>query len=198
MDAFEAQSFKDLAEPTRLADATEGRRHRRVPMRLPCKFKLPDGKLRQGVLSNLSVSGAAVVCRPGALNGDRVELIVPDLGRYQGKVVRLNPRGFGVTLSGARQDRVARADALQIFLNRPAASSRAVRYPMAEEAVIETVTGQVAHCLILDVSETGASVATALYPRIGETVMIGRKRGIVARHHEDGLGITFMHPMGSR
>ncbi|GGY44627.1 PilZ domain-containing protein [Parvularcula lutaonensis] len=198
MDSFQAQSIRDLAEPSRLAEAARGRRHRRVPMRLPMKFKLPDGKARQGVLANLSVSGAGVIARPGALNGDKVELVVPDLGRFTGTVVRLNPRGFGVELSGTRADRIARADALQIFLNRPSENSRAVRYPLAEEAVLETVTGQVAHCLILDVSETGASVATALYPRIGETVMIGRKRGIVARHHEEGLGITFMLPMGAR
>lgn len=195
MSAFEPERF---FEPARIHDAEQGRRHRRVSMELPMKYRLAGGELQPGVLADLSVRGAWIAARPGAMVGDEVSLFVQDLTRLDGKVARLGDRGFGVSLGGGKADRAARADALMVFLNRPSQHSRAVRYPTAEESVLETVTGQVAHCVILDVSETGASVATALYPALGEKVRVGRKRGVVVRHHEDGIGISFTGSDGQR
>lgn len=190
------EAFAPGAGTREIADASHGRRHRRVSMRLPVTFTLPDGVRRDGVLNDLSVRGAAIIARPGALAGDDVTLHVPDLGTLTGRVRRLYARGFGLALGGTKDDRLARADALTVFLNRPETAARAVRFPMAEESVVETMTGRVAHCVILDISKTGASIATALYPEIGEKVRIGRKAAIVTRHHADGIGVNFTRPQG--
>lgn len=188
------EAFAPGAATRPIAEASRGRRHRRVSMRLPITFTLPSGARHEGVLSDLSVRGAAVIARPGVLAGDVLTLNIPDLGAIVGRVRRLYPGGFGMALSGSKEERLARADALTVFLNRPETASRAVRFPMAQESVIETMTGRVAHCVILNVSRSGASVATALFPEIGEKVRIGRKAGVVTRHHADGISVTFTRP----
>ncbi|NNU15454.1 hypothetical protein HK107_03850 [Parvularcula sp. ZS-1/3] len=184
--------FEQDAE--RLEDAADGRRERRVSLRLPLYFRLPDGRRRPGVLADLSVRGAAVIAPPAAILRDEVVLEVPDLGTLQGKVRRLTDKGFGITLTGTKSERIARADALTVFLNRPSEADRPVRFPTREQAVLTTADGFSVQCVILDISGTGASIATALFPSIGATVRIGRKKGVVTRHHAEGIGISFPPP----
>jgi hypothetical protein len=52
-------------------------------------------------------------------------------------------------------------------------------------------------CRIIDVSESGAAVATDQRPAIGALVTLGKVQGRVVRHLEDGFAIEFtrlQHP----
>ena len=52
-------------------------------------------------------------------------------------------------------------------------------------------------CRIIDVSESGAGVATEQRPPIGTLVTLGKVAGRVVRHLEDGFAIEFtrlQHP----
>ena len=47
------------------------------------------------------------------------------------------------------------------------------------------------NCRVIDVSLSGASVACTVKPEIGTMVILGRMRGRVVRHHEQGLALQF-------
>ena len=52
-------------------------------------------------------------------------------------------------------------------------------------------------CRIIDVSQSGAGIATDQRPPIGSRVMLGKVQGRVVRHLEDGFAIEFtrlQHP----
>jgi len=52
-------------------------------------------------------------------------------------------------------------------------------------------------CRIIDVSESGAGIASNERPAIGALVTLGRVQGRVVRHLEDGFAIEFtrlLHP----
>ena len=52
--------------------------------------------------------------------------------------------------------------------------------------------GIVVPCKILDVSISGASVATDARPVPGQVVQLGKLRARVVRHHENGLALEFL------
>jgi hypothetical protein len=174
-----------------IGEASEKRRHRRVPVGLPCRFSLPRNGEREGVLLDLSVRGAGVSAARGAVIGDRVTLKVADIGQVAGQVIRVDEGGFGLILGGGKAERVARADQLMVLLHHTNGPNRARRFPQGRETVLERANGEVAHCTIIDVSETGASISSLLRPALGERVRIGRKRAEVVRYHRDGFGVAF-------
>ncbi len=47
-------------------------------------------------------------------------------------------------------------------------------------------------CKVALGSAIGAAVAAEARPPIGSEVMLGKLRGKVVRHHDDGIGIEFM------
>ena len=53
-------------------------------------------------------------------------------------------------------------------------------------------TGTVSDCRVIDVSLSGASVATRLRPDLNTLVVLGRLRGRVVRHHDHGFAIEFV------
>ena len=52
--------------------------------------------------------------------------------------------------------------------------------------------GDVHSCRIIDISLSGASVACSVKPPIDTVVILGRMRGRVVRHHDQGIGIQFI------
>ncbi|MEM1409948.1 MAG: PilZ domain-containing protein [Pseudomonadota bacterium] len=194
MDSFIAQP-RSTPRFVRHGEASKGtaadRRHRRVVMRRPVRFVLPDGEDRKGTIVDMSVRGAGIEAEPAAIVGDDVVLHVGDLGRLKGRVAGLHARGFGVMLNASKEQRIMLADALTIALNNVGSPRQEMRYVKNEEAFIETLDGDFSYCRILDVSSGGAMVATALDAEVGMVVRIGRKKATVARIFDGGLGIAF-------
>jgi hypothetical protein len=52
--------------------------------------------------------------------------------------------------------------------------------------------GDVHNCRVIDVSLSGASVATAVKPPLDTVVILGRMRGRVVRHHDQGIPLQFV------
>jgi hypothetical protein len=52
--------------------------------------------------------------------------------------------------------------------------------------------GDVHACRVIDVSLSGASVACAVEPPVDTVVILGRMRGRVVRHHDQGVAIQFV------
>lgn len=185
------ERFVRPGDEERLKGSPADRRYRRVRVHLPVRFLLPDGIERHGHVTDLSVRGAAVASPPAAIVGDAIVLHVGDVGRLAGKVAGLHDKGFGVMLAGSKEERQFLADALTVLLHPESSFKRAMRFSNENETVLETDSGLRAFGRIVDLSETGASIATAMFPALGERVRIGRKRGTVVRHTPGGIGVTF-------
>jgi len=52
--------------------------------------------------------------------------------------------------------------------------------------------GDVHNCRVIDVSLSGASIACAIKPAIDTVVILGRMRGRVVRHHDQGIALQFV------
>src|SRR3990170_4085783 len=52
--------------------------------------------------------------------------------------------------------------------------------------------GDVHNCRVIDVSLSGASIACAVKPPMGTVVILGRMRGRVVRHHDQGVALQFV------
>jgi hypothetical protein len=52
--------------------------------------------------------------------------------------------------------------------------------------------GEVHNCRIIDVSLSGASVACSVKPPIDTVVILGRMRGRIVRHHDQGIALQFV------
>ena len=192
------QGNKDAAKFVRqtneevLTGSPADRRYRRVLAKRPVRFVLPAGVQRNGTLIDASIRGVSVATKPGAIVGDEVELYIGDLGHLKGRVAGLHERGFGVTLSATKEQRIFLADALTVMLNAALVDDRPMRFAIGEETNLETLEGHIAHSRIVDLSGTGAQLITALQPTTGDRVLVGRKRATVVRVFEGGVGVSFV------
>lgn len=64
--------------------------------------------------------------------------------------------------------------------------------PRNGEQTLQLAEGIVVTCRVLDVSISGASVATPARPGIGTEMMVGKLRARVVRHHPQGFGVQFI------
>ncbi len=64
--------------------------------------------------------------------------------------------------------------------------------PKNGESTLQLAEGIVLSCRVLDVSISGASVATPARPEIGSEVLLGKLRARVVRHHSQGFGVQFI------
>ena len=63
--------------------------------------------------------------------------------------------------------------------------------PKNSSSTLILPNGEAYECRVIDVSLSGASIASIVKPPIGTNVVLGRMRGQVVRHHDKGLAIQF-------
>lgn len=189
------------ADPARTFDAAreEKRLHRRVPVKLSARFMTPDGTEHQGRITNISAGGAYIHARCLLAEGDPLLLYIDEVGRLEGRVIRLEQNAFVVSFDAGRRRNQKTADTLiwlhnggNKILNRRAAA----RIRQNRPAVARLETGAERTCVILDISTSGASIGISPRPAVGKTFAVGRMRVRVVRHHEEGVGVEFITPDG--
>ncbi|MGV8997883.1 MAG: PilZ domain-containing protein [Parvibaculaceae bacterium] len=176
----------------------ERRRHPRVPVTVKGRFLAPDGTEHACAIRDMSLSGIALICETPINLGSHLIIYLDDFGRFEGDVVRTFDGGFAIetALSGARRDRVADRLAAYAKGDKGVGARAFQRYAPAEAGVEESsvltlADGQTAPCRIVDMSLGGANVGTELRAPIGTHVSIGRMKGRVVRHTEEGIAIAF-------
>ncbi|MFO1090291.1 MAG: PilZ domain-containing protein [Hyphomicrobiales bacterium] len=157
------------------------------------RFMLPDGSEFPCQISDVSPDGALFMSDAPVAPGTAIVAYLDGLGRVEASVGRILPKGFHAlfSLTGARRDRfVARLNAMASGVDP---LRRHERYAPREQASqIALADGRVYPCEIIDISLSGASVRLAVLPRIGTVVTLGKMRGHVVRHHDHGVGISFV------
>jgi hypothetical protein len=186
----------DVAHKTAHAiQLSEKRRHKRVELVLPARFMLPDRSEHQATVLNMSVSGIALASDQRPPKGTSVIVYVKEIGRLEGMVVRHIAKGFAAVFDVKQVQRDRLVEKLTVHMNRAHFQDLDVRehsrIASDEEAKLILQDGSVVACRVLDMSFGGVSLATNVFPPLGDSVMIGRMRGRVVRHHDYGIGVAF-------
>lgn len=173
------------------------RRHRRVPVTVFGRFMREDKQEYPCQVINMSAGGMAVLASANCHDGERIVAYLDNLGRIEGVVVRSFDGGFAVRILASLYKRERIANLLTWLVNQKALGLGEERkhervVPRINASKLILPNGEVHNCRVIDVSLSGASVACTVKPPEGTVVILGRMRGRVVRHHDQGMAIQFV------
>jgi hypothetical protein len=173
------------------------RRHRRVPVNLAGRFMREDKQEYPCQIVNMSAGGMAVLAPVICNEGERIIAYLDNLGRIEGVVVRPIEGGFAVRILASLYKRERIANLLTWLINHKSLGLGEERkhervVPRVSSSKLILPNGEVHSCRIIDVSLSGASVACSVKPPVGTVVILGRMRGRVVRHHDQGMALQFV------
>jgi hypothetical protein len=180
----------------------ERRRFQRVRVDLLGRFMLADRREFPCQVINMSPGGMALLAPVSGQPGERIIAYVDHVGRVEGHIARLFENGFAMTISATTRKRDKLAAQLTWLANRhilnlPEDRRHGRIQPRNPMARLVLPNGVNLTCRIIDMSQSGAGVATKERPAIGTIVSLGKVQGRVVRHLEDGFAIEFtrlQHP----
>jgi PilZ domain-containing protein len=173
------------------------RRHRRVPVTVFGRFMREDKQEYPCQVVNMSAGGMALLAPVACRDGERIVAYLDNLGRIEGVVVRSLEGGFAMRILASLHKRERIANLLTWLTNQKALGLGEERkhervVPRINASKLILPNGDVHNCRVIDVSLSGASVACAVKPEIGTVVILGRMRGRVVRHHDQGVALQFV------
>jgi PilZ domain len=182
--------------------SAERRRFQRVRVNLLGRYMLADRREFPCQVVNMSPGGMAVIAPVSGTAGERIIAYVDHLGRLEGHVARTFQNGFAMTISATARKRDKLAAQLTWLANRqilglPEDRRHGRITPRNPTGRLIMPNGVNLTCRIIDVSQSGAGIATDQRPAIGALVTLGKVQGRVVRHLEDGFAIEFtrlQHP----
>ena len=187
-----------LAEriPSLRALNQDRRRHQRVKVNLLGRYMLPDRREFPCQVINMSPGGMALVAPVSGGPGDRIIAYVDHLGRLEGQIARVFENGFAMTISATARKRDKLAAQLTWLANRhildlPEDRRHGRIVPRNPVGRLILPNGVNLTCRVIDVSQSGAGIASKERPPIGTLVTLGKVQGRVVRHLEDGFAIEF-------
>jgi hypothetical protein len=188
--------------PSTLPHAQERRRHQRVRVNLLGRYMLVDRREYPCQVVNMSPGGMALVAPVCGQVGDRVIAYVDHLGRLEGVIARQLQNGFAMTIAATSRKRDKLAAQLTWLANRHILNlpedrrhGRFVPTQVLARLIMPNRTN--IGVRIIDLSLSGAGIATSNRPEIGSLVTLGRIPGRVVRHLEEGFAMEFtrlQHP----
>ena len=185
-----------------LPHAQERRRHQRVRVDLLGRYMLADRREYPCQVINMSPGGMALIAPVSGNVGDRVIAYVDHLGRLEGQIARQLQNGFAMTISATSRKRDKLAAQLTWLANRhilnlPEDRRHGRFVPKMVMARLVMPNGTNIGVRIIDLSLSGAGIATSQRPEIGSHITLGRIPGRVVRHLEEGFAMEFtrlQHP----
>ena len=178
------------------------RRHQRVRVNLLGRYMLADRREFPCQVVNMSPGGMALIAPVAGEPGERVIAYVDHLGRLEGKIARVFQNGFAMTIGATARKRDKLAAQLTWLANRhilglPEDRRHGRIVPRNPIGRLILPNGVNLTWRIIDVSESGAGIASDQRPPIGTLLTLGKVPGRVVRHLEDGFAVEFtrlQHP----
>jgi hypothetical protein len=147
---------------------------------------------------NISLNAMVLAAPVLGTLGERVILYSEPFGRLHGAITRLMSNGFAMSIAAAPETR-EKLDAKLAWLakQKDAPDLRDSRrhrrvVPRNPTATILTADGRITSCLVIDFSDSGASVSADLCPEIGTPLAVGKMIGRVVRRFAEGFAIEFI------
>lgn len=171
---------------------------KRLPVELPGRVMLSDRFEMPCMaisISNLEVE--IVAPRQGKI-GERIVCYIEHIQRIEAEIVEIAETSFVARISnGARGSRDKTAARIRWALekDRLGENRRSERIEPVRKA-IELKIGDLHHKgRLIDVSISGAAIATTERPRVDAFVTVGHTRARVVRHLPDGIAVEFVMPL---
>ncbi len=180
----------------------EKRRFQRVRVNLLGRYMLADRREFPCQVTNMSPGGMELAAPVSGMEGERVVAYIDHLGRLEGAIVRLLPNGFAMTISATQRKRDKLAAQLTWLANRhilglPEDRRHERIIPQNSRTTVTMPNGTTLTCRIVDMSLSGASVASQTVPPVGTAITVGKVQGRVVRHIDGGFAVEFarlQHP----
>jgi hypothetical protein len=193
MPALQTQHALGLPEGDR-------RRYQRVKISLLGRCMFTDRRECPCQLVEISPGDAVFVSPFCGEPGEKVIAYMDSIGRLEGTIVERIEHGFLMSISASQRKRDKLADTLTWLANRHvlnlAEDRRHLRRtPKRTDTSVVFADGTTQTCRVIDMSLSGAALATAVRPPLGSAVKLGRLGARVVRHFDDGIGIEFMRLM---
>jgi hypothetical protein len=148
-------------------------------------------------LCSISPNDAIVKAPVSGAEGERVSVYFNAFGILPAQVCRGLPDGFEMAfeLGQAERENLAAKIVWHKRLSE-GGLTEAREFPrVVPENAASMVTlpsGEQEHCVVADISRSGAAVLTACRPGIGTPVALGRMIGRVVRHTAEGFALQFL------
>lgn len=177
--------------------AVERRQNRRVALVLLGRFMRASRHEYPCKLTDISVTGAAMHSPVAVETGEHIVAYFDHIGGIEGTVARTFEGGFAITMMATQYKREKIAAQLTWILNKHelplTADRRHDRVRVTNEhSTLKLDEGITVECKVIDVSLSGASIATNARPPIGSEIVFGKLRCRVMRHHDQGIGVAFL------
>jgi hypothetical protein len=174
----------------------ERRRFQRVKVNLLGRYMLADRREFACQVVNMSPGGMALIAPVRGQMSERVIAYVDHVGRLEGLIARHFENGFAMTIAATARKRDKLAAQLTWLANRhilglPEDRRHGRIAPHNPAARLILANGVNLACRVIDISQSGAAVATDQRPELGAPITIGKTPGRVVRHLEDGIAIEF-------
>ncbi|MCB1493945.1 MAG: PilZ domain-containing protein [Rhodobiaceae bacterium] len=179
-----------------LSKDMERRRFQRVKVSLLGRFMLPTHEEYPCQTRDISPGDVAIITPVPAKLGERIICYFDHIGRVEGKVTRTFVDGFALRFNATARKRDKLAAQLTWLANRDALNlPEDRRHERIEQgrrmSEITLPDGRRHKCQVIDISMSGAAVKLEARPPVGSPITLGRMRGRVVRHTEEGIGIEF-------
>ena len=172
------------------------RRNQRVNVNLLGRFMLEDRREFPCQTQNMSPGSLALTTPIIGRVGERVVAYIDHIGRVEGLITRVFDGGFAMTIVATLRKKDKLAAKLTWLANRheldlPEDRRHDRATPNISVVTIALPDGREYRAKVLDMSLSGAAVAMDVKPPIGSPLMIGKLRGSVVRHSEEGVAVEF-------
>jgi hypothetical protein len=174
----------------------ERRRHQRVRVHLTGRFMREDRQEYPCQTLNMSPGGVSLSTPTPPRAGEHVVAYIDHIGRIEGRCTRVFDNGFAMTISATLRRRDKIADQLTWFANRNSLGlpedRRHKRIELRNPRSLLTLPdGSTVECRVVDVSLSGAAVATKAKLSLGSPVTLGRTPARVVRQLDIGFALEF-------
>jgi hypothetical protein len=197
MSSIQISSIRKREPATGPRSAQDRRRHKRYPLSLIGRFMRADRHEFACRMIDVSIGGAAFATPVQLELGEQIIAYIDELGGLEGVVSRLFEGGFAMEFKATRHKREKLAGRITWLINRSEIEGLEERVhervaPANPQNTLRLPDGLTLRVNLLDVSLSGASIATEARPAIGTEVALGKLRARVMRHHDRGIGVRFL------
>ncbi|MGC5781534.1 PilZ domain-containing protein [Methylobacterium sp. NFXW15] len=181
-------------------EASDMRQHQRVKVAVLGRYMLSDRREYPCQTVDMSPGGVRLTCAVQGEIGERVVLYLEFIGRIEGVVARHTKGGFAVRLSATPRKRDKLASQLTWLANHeilglPEGRSHERVVPDKPGVVLKLENGREITARLIDISLSGAAIASNAAPAMGSIVTVGSTPGRLVRVFEGGFGVQFLLPL---
>lgn len=184
-------------EAQKKTSALDRRRHRRIPITLLGRFMRENKQEFPCKILDISVGGVAMQCPTEIKAGEKVVAYFDHIGGVEGRVTRTFRGGFAIELVASQHKQQKLASQITWLVDPSSAqndpSRRHDRVALAKKNAVLKIDGDLEVPVeVVNISISGASLATTARPPLGTEVQLGKLRARVVRHLDDGFGVEFL------